>query len=124
MWSAGCSNLDDAIDAGWVKMIAFGKHWDSYFVLYDNGECAWFSAPQELDNFMKSRRRELPKVDFVSLGPKDQYFLRFADGSWRAKGLTDYERKLIAQTDATGSLREVSFGFGGGTIRYSPKPVY
>lgn len=59
-------------------------------------------------------------MDFVSLGPDGQYFVRFTDGDWRVVGLATYEDELIEQTTAEGSLRHISFGFRGITVRCNP----
>ena len=112
--------LDDVIKRrNDVKLVAFGTEKSSYFVLFEDGGFAWNELPRKLVKILeKCRRSELPPLDFVSLGPRGQYFVRYANGNWHAGGCSKAEDRVLDEVQ--GSVREVTFGYPGIIVRYNP----
>lgn len=98
-----------------VKMVAFGEHFNSYFVFYEDGSAEWCNLPTTMHKFLKGRRKNLPGIDFVSVGKLGTYFIRFEDGSWRSAGFSTAENSLVKETKTQGDIREIYFvncGYG------------
>jgi hypothetical protein len=69
-----------------VKLIAFGDSWDSYYVLFNDSSSQWAGLPTRLQNKLGSRNQQLAGVKYLSLGPNEEWFVSFEDGSWELGG--------------------------------------
>ena len=67
-----------------VKILQFTSN-GGWYVQWDDGFAAWEDVPTGLHHQMYSRRRDLPGVENVAMGPNNEWFVRFYDGSWRWK---------------------------------------
>eukprot|EP00392_Amoebophrya_sp_AT5.2_P007506 g7521.t1 len=64
-----------------IKSLAFGEDWETWFIVYTDG--GWSSAgsvPCELTDTICNRRNRKADLQFVSLGPENNYFLRCGNG--------------------------------------------
>lgn len=114
------SNFTKAINCGNVKMVAFGQADHSFVVLYKDGKSAYCCIPSVLAKYLSGNSPYHSSPDFVSLGPKGEFFLRFKDGVSVFGGMG--VRMFKAMKDIQGDLREVSFAFENSfTARYNPK---
>ena len=65
--------------------VAFGQKRDSWFVMYDTGECAWNALPTSLRSQLM--RAAPAKVVNVSMAPDGRWFAKFNDGTMAFRGL-------------------------------------
>lgn len=101
-----------------VKCVAFGR-WGRYFVVFDDGDTAWNDLPRTCHNWVNGQRKR--KVAFASLGPNEEWFVRFADGGWKIDGGTSnlYEKMDEIEEDG-GDIKQVHFGSRGNwVLRYN-----
>jgi len=78
-----------------VKSIAFGEHWDSYFIVYTYGGYCYVNVPRSLDKLMDSRNKT--DIDCVSLGPDGEYFISAKNGKGWWGGMLEKNLKLVAK---------------------------
>lgn len=60
-----------------VKDVALGR---GYVIVYEDGGVAWWDTPKELEQRFSNPNIPLPPVQFVSLGPNGNYFIKFTTG--------------------------------------------
>ena len=63
-----------------VKSVAFGEHWDSHFIVYDDGYWQYQNIPAGLSNILDERGRDKVDLDCVSLGPDGEYYMSAKNG--------------------------------------------
>lgn len=81
---------DDAAQCKYPKIVAFGEDIESYFVLYDDGTYDYYGIPTVVHNKLRSRNPRLPKLNYIALGPENQWFLRWEDGKREWGGPTSH----------------------------------
>lgn len=103
-----------------ARFVALGPTTTSYFVILMSGVMIWRDVPGELDSILRrSQDFKFPRVEFVGLGRKGQYFVRFAGGEWRVGGCCHADEKFLRNT--VGEVREVYFVSDGGVVkRFNP----
>ena len=80
-------------------------------MLWEDGSSAWEGLPTRLHNKLNGRQRSLPGVESLSVGPNAEWFVRFADGSWRANGLPDDCSDTVADLQRQGrDIARIVFG--------------
>jgi hypothetical protein len=62
-----------------VKSVAFGKHMDSYFIVYEDGWWGYHNIPDSLVAIIEDRGRKAD-LDCVSLGPDDEFYMKAKNG--------------------------------------------
>jgi len=86
----GCDNLSNDLQkkskGRFVKTVAFGVDWDSYFVVYTDGDWSSRNVPSELMDLMNKRQKA--ELDCVSLGPNGEYFVSAKNGRAWWGGMT------------------------------------
>lgn len=100
-----------------VRMVAFGAFFKSHAVLFNDGIVSYHNVPRELEKSLQTRE----KVDFISLGPCGQYFLRFQDGSFKVGGIDD--NKLSSLVRIEEAVREIVFGGTNVSVRHDKRRV-
>ena len=94
--------------------VAFGKSWGAYFVVFQDG--GWAHAgeiPTGLRNALKSNKDK--SIEFGSIGPKGEYFLRAKSGQiWLGGCSKDFNRRITRGTRK--KLCRVHFGDDGSYI--------
>jgi hypothetical protein len=100
-WQAVCSaSLSNELNnsAVGVEMIAFGNHWNSYYIKYQDGSTYWQDMPTGLHQKLISLSPQDPAVEQIYISNSESsecidedapWFLRFDDGSWEARGLSN-----------------------------------
>jgi hypothetical protein len=64
-----------------VRTVAFGDQWDSYFIVYSDGDYAYSNIPGSLRNLLTSRNDRCD-LECDSLGPSGKYYLRTKNGRY------------------------------------------
>jgi hypothetical protein len=98
---------------GSVTRVAFGRHWNSFVILFDNGTFRSNNIPTELE--VQLSKREESHATEVYLGPNGEWFLAREDGkvSWMAKSCESVAKELGS------SITDMIFGSSGTfIIRY------
>ena len=78
-----------------VQRVAFGRHWNSYLILFEDGTISYNNIPTELENTLPHKL-----LQEVNLGPNGEWFISTQDGSifWMAtscqKIVEDLETKI------------------------------
>jgi hypothetical protein len=90
-----------------VSRVAFGRHWNSFAILFQNGTIKFNNIPTELES--KIRKKEDSPIVEIFLGPNGEWFLAREDGSttWVAKSCE------IAARDLGSKVTNMIFGSGG-----------
>lgn len=97
---------------GKPKIVCFGEDEDSYFILMKDGRKFWNNIPVTVHNKINSRNPRLPGLEFISLGPDGEWFLRWANGVIEWNGV-DWIGNFS-------TAREFYFGnYGAGIVRYN-----
>lgn len=108
----GNEELKEFVKIGDVKMIAFGIEFDSFAVLYEDGGSAWSFVPKALRCLLANRPgNKDPKVDFVSIGQANEYFVRMSDYTIKYGNIKSGDMQE-ALDKCPGAIREVTFGKG------------
>ena len=102
---------------GGVELLTFGPD-DGWYVMWDDGAVAWEGIPQGLHNQVHGRMHSMPNgaraatVEEVAVGPEGEWFVRYANGDWRAnlagRGMREAMDELQAQGD---DVVSVAFGY-------------
>lgn len=91
-----------------VRTIAFGEEWESFFIVFEDG--CWLSnwnIPHGLSNLLRKRNHSTD-LRLVSLGPKQEWFLKAADGKVWWGGVSDnFSNNMREIRD---SITEMYFG--------------
>eukprot|EP01080_Neovahlkampfia_damariscottae_P001736 gene1736-505_t len=82
-WSGNCGdNFGNTIqNYGSVDFVTVGKDMDSYLIKCKCGTISSCCIPNKLKNKIYSRNPKLSKLKFASLGPNDQWFLKWENGT-------------------------------------------
>jgi len=122
----GNEKLFGMVDKGDVKMVAFGKRFDSYAIIYRDGSTSWENVPRRLRKILERCDGEGAKAEFVSIGVDGDYFVRQAK---EKKTSSDGKKRSVETTARYGNIhsdqllkllekwphdiRQVAFGAGG-----------
>ena len=79
-----------------VKSVAFGEHWDSHFIVYDDGYWQYQNIPAGLSNILDERGNKAD-LDCVSLGPDGEYYMSAKNGEAWWGGTTNENIASIAK---------------------------
>ena len=79
-----------------VKSVAFGEHWDSHFIVYDDGYWQYQNIPAGLSNILDERGNKAD-LDCVSLGPDGEYYMSAKNGKAWWGGTTSENIASIAK---------------------------
>ena len=79
-----------------VKSVAFGEHWDSHFIVYDDEYWQYRNIPAELRNILEEEDCKAD-LDCVSLGPDGEYYMSATNGTAWWGGTTDENIASIAK---------------------------
>jgi len=86
--------------------------------MYENGRIVYSNIPEKLERYMwKYTKSEKRWPDFISMGPKGQFFIRFTDYLWKCGGMEEKDEDYLYKVK--GIVREVSFGEKGIIVRYN-----
>ena len=83
LW-VGCDEMAEALqhETRKVKSVAFGKYWDSYFIVFDDGYWICNNIPNSLCDLVR-RNKCCDNLRCVSLGPNGEYYVSANNGhSW------------------------------------------
>lgn len=98
--------------AGRPEIVCFGEYEDSYLIKTKDHRFYWRNIPRAVEDILDSRNSKLSNLQFISLGPEGEWFIRWASGyvEWDGpRWLRDYPK-----------AREVYFGDGGlAIVRYN-----
>jgi len=79
----GPETLQDEINKtkrGSIRTLSFGVDWETWFIVFSDGSWRYEgNVPEELLNIIYNQRGGKKDLEFVSIGPEGQYFLRTAD---------------------------------------------
>jgi hypothetical protein len=77
-----------------VARVAFGRHWNSFVILFNNGTFHYNNIPTELE--AQLRRKEDGPLAEIYLGPNGEWFLAREDGkvSWMARSCEIVAKEL------------------------------
>jgi hypothetical protein len=122
----GSKAFEDVVGQRTPQKVAFGKGFESFFVLFTDGSTVWRDLPTalhcELIANKISHAKALPKVGIeeITLGQSGEYFLRFSNCRWKCCGHSHYCQKAIERLRKEGcSIRSIAFGANGSwLIRY------
>jgi hypothetical protein len=111
-WSEGLSEyLQGFLEAGNVSVLAIGASSDTFYAKNANGRCIYQGLPKGLTDALIGRKKSLPKVSNVNMGPNEEWFERFNDGSSTCGGTTRRVGKAINEIKQRGGkIHEVQFG--------------
>lgn len=70
--------------------------------------------PITLHNKVNGRQRSLPLVDYVALGPGDDYFVQFEDGDWQFSASAPDDLVEAVQEHSGSKVELLAFAPGGG----------
>ena len=105
-----------------IELMAFAED-DGWYVMWEDGVSEWVGLPTGLHNQLRSRAGSLPGVEFLSCGPEGEWFVRYANGSWKANGLQGYcSPRLHNLQSQQRDVLKVLFGEGTWAI-LSTEPV-
>lgn len=93
--------------------VAFGRHWNSFVIVFDNGDVHFNNIPSDLERQL--RKKEKLDLAEIYLGPSGEWFFAREDGStsWMAKSCES------ATKDLDSRITDVIFGsFGTYIVRY------
>lgn len=93
-----------------VELLAFAPG-GGYYILWEDGCDEWNGVPVDLHNQLNGRQKSLPGVEFLAIGPEGEWFVRFLDGSWKVRLVTDGCTNAIEELQAQGcDVLKVVFG--------------
>lgn len=93
-----------------MELLAFAPD-GGYYVLWEDCTSQWMGLPTGLDNQLKGRGWRRPGVEFLSVGPEGEWFVRYQDGSWRANNLSTSCSEALDETQEQGcKVLQVLFG--------------
>ena len=96
------SNFDERVTA-----IACGE--EATIMIFEDGDTAWTKElPIQLYNKLNGRQKSLPKPEYVALGSKDRYFVRFRDGASQWSNHDEGFTKIIKEDER--AIRSIAFG--------------
>jgi hypothetical protein len=96
-----------------VELLAFAPG-GGYYVLWEDGAQTWRGIPTSLHNRLNGRQKSLPGVEFLSIGPSGEWFVRFLDGSWRTRDVEPECREAVQELkDGGREVLKVLFGHDG-----------
>lgn len=100
-----------------VASVAFGRGWNSYFVVYADGYWSCSDLPRELAGVIASRGNT-DDLKHVNLGPNGEYFLEAHDGSMFWGGCAE---EVMGEAESVrGRVVEILFGSNSTCmVRYS-----
>lgn len=101
-----------------IKMVAFDERFSSYFILCKDGAYEYEDIPEELTKILSEGSTKRLSVEFVTLGPCGEFYIRFDKGNDFARGFDQHELKLWNEIKGGGrEIRQVSWGAGGMIVR-------
>lgn len=120
-WMGPAGDLSDVLKGGReVASVAFGKDWEDYFVVFEDGGYQSYGAPYGLAEKLKARgkRGDLEKV---TLGPDGEWSLWAKNGrAWWGGMDTDTLNKISNLQKEGNNITDLKFGDNGRYfIRYS-----
>lgn len=110
----GSENFSKCVRNRKIKRVAFGRQWNSFVVVFENGDIEFENIPSDLE--MHIRRKEHNDIAEIYLGPSGEWFLSRSGGSisWMAKSCESNTRDLQMK------ITDILFGaFGTYIIRYN-----
>lgn len=91
----GPKSLDKCFHHENVKTLAFGKEFNDYFIVYENGSWVYDGEiPQDLVDLLRDRQHAADLV-CVYLGPNDEYFCKARNGRMWWGGVSDELNGII-----------------------------
>ena len=105
-----------------VELLAFASD-EGWYVLWEDGCSEWYNLPRGLHNVLNGRQKSLPPVEELSIGPNDEWFVRFLDGKWKTGNLSEEVSVTLETCRRRWDIMSISFGqdpyIGGYAIRYN-----
>eukprot|EP00927_Polykrikos_kofoidii_P077206 TRINITY_DN74174_c0_g1_i1.p1 TRINITY_DN74174_c0_g1~~TRINITY_DN74174_c0_g1_i1.p1 ORF type:complete len:430 (-),score=54.07 TRINITY_DN74174_c0_g1_i1:90-1265(-) len=100
---------------GGIASVSFGEDYETYFIVWKDG---WWSRNGDIPSglaALMSERRNKSDLDFVSIGPTGEWFLRARNGRawWGGDAVNMIDDRY------TNSIRNIVFGDGGYLMRYN-----
>lgn len=65
-----------------------------YIIVYEDGGVAWWDIPADLEQNFRNYEVQLPPVQFVTLGYKGHYFVKYATGKMEWTAHTSFETAI------------------------------
>jgi hypothetical protein len=83
-----------------VQRVAFGRHWNSFFILFDDGTYHYQNIPVELQNLLQ-KSENLNKIQEIYLGPEGEWFISGQNMSqaYRAASCNEVAKELEGISD-------------------------
>ena len=103
----GPAEVKQMVKFGNVRMVAFGGAEDSYAVVFENGNVVSNNIPASLHRLVCECAAEGVGVDYVSLGPSGEYFIRYGN-KVQYGNLCEMAGKAL--DECPGRIIEVTFG--------------
>lgn len=93
-----------------MELLAFAPD-GGYYIMWEDGTSEWLGLPRGLHNQLVGRNKSLPGVEFLSIGPNDEWFVRYLNGSWRGNGWPVSCEEAVDDIRAGGSsVLKILFG--------------
>jgi len=103
-----------------VELVAFGREFNSYVILYEKGLIVYCNIPEKLEYYMRKYTKSKKRwPNFISMGPSGQFFIRFTDHLWKCGGMAENDEQYLHNISATKRIKEVSFAERGIIVRYN-----
>jgi hypothetical protein len=125
--SQWCGNLNSCLQGFFygstkITVLALGSD-DSFYCRNDGGMTLALNLPKGLDDALTGRKKTRPPVENVNLGPAQEWFVRFSDGSWGCNGCTTLCHGALDDIRGeAGTVHKVSFGHNDSwMVRYDRK---
>eukprot|EP00961_Rhodomonas_salina_P022235 299241-Rhodomonas_salina.1 len=88
----GCNDMSKCIKHTdeFPCSVAFGNSWESYFLVFEDGDWEYNNVPDDLDSLIEGEVAEDGlDIEHVSLGPNGEWYLVASDGRAWWNGLSD-----------------------------------
>jgi hypothetical protein len=88
-----------------VLLVAFAPN-DGWIVVRADGSCSWEGIPVGLHNQVNGRINSMPAgapgatVRQLAIGPNEEWYVRYANGDWRANNFSSEIRDSIDKIHA------------------------
>lgn len=109
------NEIEETVDNE-VRSVVYGDGSETYVVLYNDGDILWNNITKELCELLKKAKnaKKSRQIEDISMGPNDEFFIRYYDGSIEYGNCPAFIIKAI--NAVPGRIREVIFGHDDSVI--------